>query len=46
MLTPGPPSAPEIREILQVKDPKIVAEIHRWKEIHNATIRSVEKPKS
>lgn len=39
-------SAPEIREILKVKDPKIVAEIHRWKEIYNATIRSVEKPKS
>ena len=39
-------SAPEIREILKVKDPQIVAEIHRWKEIHNATIRGVEKPKS
>ena len=39
-------TAPEIREILKIKDPQIVAEIHRWKEIHNATIRSVEKPKS
>jgi hypothetical protein len=35
-------SAAEVRRIVQVVDPNVVAEVHRWKREFNATVRDVQ----
>ena len=37
-------TAAEARRIVQIADPNVVAEIHRWKRRFNATVRDYQKP--
>jgi len=36
-------TAAEVRRIVQVNDPTVVAEVHRWKRELNATVRDFER---
>ena len=36
-------TAAEVRRIVQVADPKVVAEVHRWKREFNATVRDYQR---
>jgi hypothetical protein len=39
-------TAAEVRRIVQVTDPNVVAEVHRWKRELNATVRDFERHRS
>jgi hypothetical protein len=36
-------TAAEVRRIIQISDPDVVAEVHRWKREFNATVRDYQK---
>ena len=37
-------TAEEARRVIQIADPSVVAEVHRWKREFNATVRDHQKP--
>jgi hypothetical protein len=37
-------TAAEARRVIQIADPNVVAEVHRWKREFNATVREYQKP--
>jgi hypothetical protein len=37
-------TAAEVRCIVQIADPNVVAEVHRWKQEFNGTLRGCQKP--
>src|SRR5262245_19110142 len=37
-------TAAEVRRVIKIADPSVVAEVHRWKRQFNATVRDCELP--